>query len=70
MSYLDTVVQGFLREFGAAGVECFFATTGGWCPLLDDRDAPRYPRSQKTTAAERRLVDDQTAALGLARIKA
>lgn len=70
LSYLDTVAQGFLREFGAAGVEGFFATTQGWSALLDDRDAPRYPRSQKTTAAERRLVDDHTAALDLARIKA
>lgn len=70
MSYLDTVVQGFLREFGAAGVEGFFATTAGWSALLDDRAAPRYPRSQKITAAERRLVDDHAAALGLPRIKA
>lgn len=69
LSYLDTVVQGFLREFGAAGVEAFFATTAGWSALLDDRDAPRYPRSQTTTAAERRLVDDHAQALGLARIK-
>ncbi|MGL4280748.1 MAG: gamma-glutamylcyclotransferase family protein [Albidovulum sp.] len=70
MSYLDTVVQGFLREFGATGVDGFFATTTGWSPLLDDRDAPRYPRSQVTTAAERRLVDDHAAALGLPRLKA
>lgn len=70
LSYLDTVVQGFLREFGAAGVEGFFATTAGWCALLDDRDAPRYPRSQKTTAAERRLVDDHADRLGLARTRA
>ncbi|MCA0271517.1 MAG: gamma-glutamylcyclotransferase [Proteobacteria bacterium] len=70
MSYLDTVVQGFLREFGAEGVDGFFATTTSWSALLDDRDAPRYPRSQITTAAERRLVDDHVAALGLLRIKA
>lgn len=70
LSYLDTVVQGFLREFGTGGVERFFATTTGWSALLDDRDAPRYPRSQKTTAAERRIVDDHADALGLARTKA
>jgi hypothetical protein len=70
LSYLDTVVQGFLREFDTAGVEGFFATTTGWSALLDDRDAPLYPRSQKTTAAERRLVDDHAAALGLKRTKA
>lgn len=70
LSYLDTVVQGFLSEFGAAGVGRFFATTTGWCALLDDRNAPRYPRSQVTTAAERRLVDDHADALGLKRTKA
>lgn len=70
LSYLDTVVQGFLREFGTGGVEGFFASTTGWSALLDDRDAPRYPRSQKTTTAERRLVDDHAHALGLARSRA
>ena len=68
LSYLDTVVQGFLREFGPAGVAGFFATTAGWCALLDDRAAPHYPRSQPTTAAERRLVDDHAEALGLTRL--
>ena len=68
LSYLDTVVQGFLREFGPTGVEGFFATTAGWCALLDDRAAPHYPRSQPTTAAERRLVDDHAEALGLTRL--
>ncbi|MEL6889567.1 MAG: gamma-glutamylcyclotransferase family protein, partial [Pseudomonadota bacterium] len=29
LSYLDVVIQGFLREFGPAGVEAFFATTDG-----------------------------------------
>lgn len=70
LSYLDTVVQGFLREFGIAGVERFFATTSGWTALLDDRAAPHYPRHQKTSAAERRLVDDHAETLGLARRRA
>lgn len=68
LSYLDTVVQGFLREFGRTGVEGFFATTTAWTALLDDRAAPFYPRAQATTAAERRLVDDHTDALGLKRL--
>ncbi|MFU8776557.1 MAG: gamma-glutamylcyclotransferase family protein [Roseovarius sp.] len=57
LSYLDVVVQGYFREFGAAGVQRFFDTTHGWdAPLLDDRSAPRYPRHQSLTAHER----DQT----------
>ena len=58
LSYLDVVVQGFLREFGEAGAEHFFTTTDGWdTPVLDDRAAPLYPRAQTLTAAERRLTD-------------
>ena len=58
LSYLDAVVQGFLREFGPEGVEDFFATTAGWqAPIEDDRAAPRYPRAQALGDAERALVD-------------
>lgn len=58
LSYLDVVVQGFLREFGEAGVEAFFATTDNWhVPVVDDRGAPRYSRAQTISAAERRLTD-------------
>ncbi len=58
LSYLDVVVQGFLREFGQAGVEGFFATTDGWdTPVQDDRGAPRYSRAQTLTPDERALVD-------------
>lgn len=65
LSYLDAVVQGFWREFGAGGVADFFATTEGWdAPLLDDRATPRYPRAQPLTAAERAMVDAALAAEG------
>lgn len=58
LSYLDVVVQGFLREFGEGGVEAFFATTDNWhVPVVDDRGAPRYSRTQPITAFERRLTD-------------
>ncbi|MFP4328318.1 MAG: gamma-glutamylcyclotransferase [Paracoccaceae bacterium] len=58
LSYVDVVVQGYLREFGRPGAERFFATTSGWdAPLLDDRAAPRYPRHQRLEPAERDLVD-------------
>jgi hypothetical protein len=65
LSYLDVVVQGFLREFGADGVTRFFATTAGWTALYDDRTAPLYPRHQPLAAAERALTDAHVAALGL-----
>lgn len=58
LSYLDVVVQGYLREFGAGGVANFFATTDGWkTPILNDRATPRYPRAQILTAQETALVD-------------
>lgn len=64
LSYLDAVIQGYLAEFGAAGVARFFASTTGWeAGLLDDRAAPRYPRHQTLTAAERTLVDNHLAGL-------
>ncbi|MDZ4095557.1 MAG: gamma-glutamylcyclotransferase family protein [Paracoccaceae bacterium] len=62
LSYLDTVVQGFLCEFGAEGAARFFATTDGWAaPVLNDRADPRYPRVQPLSAVTRDCVD---AALG------
>lgn len=65
MSYLDVVVQGYLREFGEGGADRFFATTDGWdAPILNDRAAPRYPRNQQLNAAETRFVDDRLALVG------
>ncbi|MEL7097261.1 MAG: gamma-glutamylcyclotransferase family protein [Pseudomonadota bacterium] len=63
LSYLDVVVQGFLREFGTDGAERFFDTTTGWdIPVHNDRAAPIYPRAQTLTAEETRLVDTLLAA--------
>ena len=62
LSYLDVVLQGYLREFGLQGVYDFVATTDGWdMPVLDDRAVPRYARAQALSASERALVDDQLA---------
>jgi len=62
MSYLDVVVQGYLREFGADGATAFFDTTDGWdAPILNDRAEPRYPRAQELTASETAFVDDALA---------
>jgi len=65
LSYLDVVVQGYLREFGQAGVRQFFETTVGWeAPIYDDRSEPIYPRHQILSQSELRLVDRE-----LSRIK-
>jgi hypothetical protein len=64
LSYLDVVVQGYLNEFGEAGALLFFATTHGWdAPILNDRNAPRYPRHQTLSTFETEFVDDALAAL-------
>lgn len=62
-SYLDVVVQGYLRVYGEEGVRHFFDTTDGWdAPILDDRAKPIYPRHQPMTATETALVDQGLAA--------
>ena len=63
-SYLDVVVQGYLREFGEDGVARFFETTSGWhTPIRDDRAAPVYPRHQPLGTHETELVDHHLAQL-------
>lgn len=65
MSYLDVVVQGYLREYGADGAAGFFATTDGWdIPVLDDRAYPLYPRHQALSEQETAFVDAALARLG------
>ncbi|MEM6589396.1 MAG: gamma-glutamylcyclotransferase family protein [Pseudomonadota bacterium] len=64
LSYLDVVVQGYLREFGEEGAQAFFDTTDGWdAPVLNDRAAPVYPRSQTLSAYEQGYVDHMMDAL-------
>ncbi len=63
LSYLDVVIQGYLREFGEDGAVRFFDTTTGWeAPVLNDRAAPVYPRAQALSAQEQAFVDAQLAA--------
>ncbi len=65
LSYLDVVVQGYLREFGPDGADRFFATTDGWeAPILNDRSTPRYPRHQSLSPEETAFVDDRLKAIG------
>lgn len=66
LSYIDVVIQGYLREYGPEGVDRFITTTDGWdAPILDDRSAPRYPRHQRLNDRERTMVDAQLARLGV-----
>lgn len=59
LSYVDAVLQGYLREFGEIGAEGFCATTEGWnAPVHNDRSDPVYPRAQRLTPAEQTFVDD------------
>ncbi|WP_324753525.1 gamma-glutamylcyclotransferase family protein [Roseovarius sp. Pro17] len=64
LSYIDVVVQGYLREFGSGGAQHFFDTTDGWdAPVLDDRADPHYPRACRLSRGERDVVDDGLANL-------
>ncbi len=57
-SYLDAVMQGFLREFGEEGVHRFVAETEAFhLPIHEDRDRPLYPRAVSLTASETELFD-------------
>ncbi|WP_295813546.1 gamma-glutamylcyclotransferase family protein [uncultured Nitratireductor sp.] len=57
-SYLDAVLQGFLREYGRAGVERFVAETDGFsATVLADRKTPSYPRSVTLGAEEEAYFD-------------
>lgn len=70
LSYLDVVVQGYLREFGADGVAGFFQTTDGWdAPVLNDRAAPQYPRHKLLHDTERDLVDQYLRQIGARVVK-
>lgn len=60
LSYVDVVVQGYLREYGEAGARRFFETTHGWdAPILNDRARPIYARHQTLKADERAFVDHE-----------
>ena len=64
LSYLDVVVQGYLREFGEDGVTRFFETTQGWeAPVLNDRESPIYPRHRALSSHESDLTDHWLARL-------
>ncbi|WP_404932991.1 gamma-glutamylcyclotransferase family protein [Nitratireductor sp. L15S-10] len=57
-SYLDAVLQGFLREHGRAGVERFVRDTDGFdAAVIADRKTPTYPRAVTLEAEEEAFFD-------------
>lgn len=65
LSYIDTVAEGFHREFGEEGVGRFFATTDGWdAPIIDDRRAPRYARHRVLPRRLRSTVERHLGEVG------
>ncbi|MFP1633306.1 gamma-glutamylcyclotransferase family protein [Zhengella sp. ZM62] len=63
-SYLDVVMQGFLREHGRAGLERFIAETSRFdIPIHEDRHDPVYPRHVAVTARERVLFEELTVSI-------
>jgi len=69
LSYVDVVMLGYFKEFGAEGLADFIATTDGWhAPVMDDRASPVYPRHQALQPQARRMVDDALEQAGAQRI--
>ncbi len=69
LSYLETVLQGYLTVFGEDGVARFVETTDGWhAPILDDRMAPRYGRATRLEPSERTLIDRWLGEIGAASV--
>ncbi len=57
-SYLDVVMQGFLREFGPDGLQRFVSETEAFhTPIHEDRAGPLYPRAVRLSPAEVELFD-------------
>ena len=70
LSYIDTVLTGYLDTFGEDGPRHFVDTTADWhVPILDDRRTPHYSRATSLTGDEREQVDVILAGLGVRMIK-
>ncbi len=66
LSYLDTVIKGYLDTFGETGVHDFFETTDGWeSPVHNDRHAPIYPRHDPLTDDVLTFVDEKLHAVSV-----
>lgn len=58
-SYLDVVLQGYMRTFDLDGMTRFLTSTSGLRSdsVIEDRHAPVYPRAVRLTEEERALID-------------
>lgn len=57
-SYMDCVMQGYRDNFGPDGLQHFLETTTAWNgAVLQDRDAPFYPRAITLRDGEADLFD-------------
>lgn len=56
-SYLETVLFGFYKVFGEAGVRNFIETTTAWTAIKDDRSLPLYPRHVPPIGAAATVVE-------------
>ena len=55
-SYLDVVMQGYLKQFGEQGLQRFIATTLNFdIPVREEREEPLYPRATTLSDEEIRL---------------
>lgn len=69
LSYVDTVIAGFLHTFGESGPRHFVETTLDWhVPVLNDRSSPFYSRAARLNDEERALVDGLLEEAGVALI--
>lgn len=66
LSYVDTVLEGFLDMGGLDAVDAFVETTVGWdAPILDDRGDKLYPRATALVRETEAMVDGVLANLPL-----
>ena len=57
-SYLDVVMQGYLREFGEDGIAAFIDSTKGFeLQILEDRQKPIYSRHQPISDEETAIFE-------------
>ena len=66
LSYLDTVVTGFVESYGSDRARDFFKSTVGWrAGILRDRENPKYPRTVPLKPEIKAIVDEELKNLGL-----
>jgi len=63
-SYIDCVMAGYLKRFGDDGLKDLLQTTRGWeLPVLNDRQAPTYPRSVNLPTEQYQYFDTLLASI-------